>query len=268
MRLNINDGNRLKLTLDPETTRRLQAARDLLARSERVAAFSGAGLSAESGLATFRDPDTDALWARYDPFELASLDGFEANPKRVIEWYNWRRGKYAGAGPNAAHRALAAQTRMSQITQNVDNLLEQAGAAPGRVYHLHGSMLYDRCHNPACDYTEAVNPAAPPPLRDCPRCGARLRPAVVWFGENLLQDTWQRAERLCRNLDCLLVIGTTATVYPAAGLIDLVRGHGGRIVVVDPNASAASGVADIYLAGSAAEILPMLLDGLELDSAE
>lgn len=267
MRRNINDEQGSKLTLDSKTTRRLQAARDLLAQSRRVAAFSGAGLSAESGLATFRDPDTDALWARYDPLELASLQGFEAHPERVIDWYNWRRGKYARVTPNAAHRALAAQSKLVHITQNVDHLLEQAGAAPERVYHLHGSLLHDRCHNPACDYTETIDPAASPPLRKCPHCRSWMRPAVVWFGENLPPATWQRAERLCRDLDCLLVIGTSATVYPAAGLIDRVRGHGGRIVVVDPNAGAASGAADVYLAGAAAEIVPALLDGLELDSA-
>ena len=245
---------------------RLVTAREMLAASARVAAFSGAGLSADSGLATFRDPDTDALWSRFDPIQLASLEGFEADPETVIDWYNWRRGKYASVAPNAAHRALAAQTRLVQITQNVDNLLEQAGAAPERVHHLHGSILHDRCHNPACDHSEAVDPAAPLPLRACPRCGAWLRPAVVWFGENLPRDTWGRAERLCRHLDCLLVIGTSATVYPAAGLIDLVRAGGGRIVVVDPNASAASGAADVYLAGPAASLVPALLDGLELVS--
>ncbi len=90
----------------------LEAARDLLARSSSVAAFSGAGLSADSGLPTFRDPATDALWARYDPAELASIRGFSANPQRVIDWYNWRRGLYAGVEPNAAHRALAAQPRL------------------------------------------------------------------------------------------------------------------------------------------------------------
>jgi NAD-dependent deacetylase len=243
------------------------AVRALLSNGVRVAAFSGAGLSADSGLATFRDPDSYALWSRCDPMQLASLEGFEAAPQTVIDWYNWRRARYAAVSPNAAHRALAAQTRLVQITQNVDNLLEQAGAEPERVLHLHGSILQDRCHNPACDHTEAVDPAAPPPLRACPRCGSRLRPAVVWFGESLPRDTWVRAERLCRTLDCLLVIGTSATVYPAAGLIELVRAAGGRIIVVDPRAGAASGATDIHLAGSAASLVPPLLDGLELISA-
>ncbi len=244
----------------------LQAARELLAQSARVAVFSGAGLSADSGLPTFRDPATDALWARYDPTELASAAGFAANPQLVIDWYNWRRGRYAAVAPNAAHRALAAQAGLVQITQNVDHLLEQAGAAAERVLHLHGSILYDRCHDGGCDYREAVEPGMPQPLRACPRCGAPLRPAVVWFGESLPMDVWHRAQRLCENVDCLLVIGTSATVYPAAGLIALARECGSRIVVVDPNPSAASDVADAFVRGAAAEVVPALLDGLELVS--
>ncbi len=244
----------------------LEAARDLLARSSRVAAFSGAGLSADSGLPTFRDPATDALWARYDPTELASIQGFDSNPQLVIDWYNWRRGMYAGVAPNAAHSALATQPRLVQITQNVDDLLERAGVPPEHVYHLHGSILQDRCHADACDYRERVDPAVPQSLRACPRCGAPLRPAVVWFGESLPIDVWSRAQSLCEQLDCLLVIGTSASVYPAAGLIALARECGARIVVVDPNPNAASDVADVFVQAAAAEIVPVLLDGLELVS--
>ena len=244
----------------------LLQARELLARSQRVAVFSGSGLSAESGLATFRDPDPDALWSRFDPTELASVDAFEAHPERVIDWYNWRRSVLAGVRPNAAHRALAAQSRIIQITQNVDNLLEQAGVAPRQVYHLHGSILHDRCHNPACEYRELIQLENPSPLRACPRCSARMRPAVVWFGENLPEQTWYRAQRLCIALDCLLVVGTSASVYPAASLITLARRHGSSVIVVDPNPGEAGGAADIHLAGVAGTILPSLLDGLDLAS--
>ncbi len=245
----------------------LQRAREILAASRRVAAFSGAGLSADSGLPTFRDPNSDALWARYDPTELASVAGFEANPRLVIDWYDWRRKQYAGVEPNPAHLALAAQSGMIQITQNVDNLLERAGVPAGQVYHLHGSILYDRCHNPACDRREQVDLEAPPGLRSCSACGEYMRPAVVWFGENLPQSTWDEAYRLCERLDCLLVVGTSATVYPAAGLIELARGHGSRVIVVDPNPGAASGAADVFLQGSAVERVPALVEGLELVSA-
>lgn len=254
------------MDFDAELRQRLLTAREILANSPRVAAFSGAGLSAESGLATFRDPDGEALWSRFDPIELASLEGFEANPERVIDWYNWRRGKLAAVAPNAAHRALASQPRMIQITQNVDHLLEQAGVAAERIYHLHGDILHDRCHDPDCGHCERVDLEKPLRLRTCPRCGAYLRPAVVWFGEPLPQDTWMQAERLCAQLDCLLVIGTSATVYPAAGLIGLVRDNGGRIVVVDPNSNASSSTSDLHLAGPAAKLLPRLLEGLGLAS--
>ena len=244
----------------------LAAARAILAGSHRVAAFSGAGLSAESGLATFRDPDTDALWSRFDPIELASVPGFEANPERVIDWYNWRRGRYAGVRPNAAHRALAAQARMIQITQNVDHLLEQAGVPAQQVYHLHGSILRDRCNNPGCEHSETIDPEIPLTLRACPRCGDRMRPAVVWFGENLPRATWDRAQGLCMALDCLLVIGTSATVYPAAGLIELARQYDSRVIVIDPNPGAAADAADVYLAAPAAAVLPALLEGFDLAS--
>ena len=242
----------------------IEQARNLLTRCARVAAFSGAGLSAESGLSTFRDPDdSHALWSRFDPTELASLAGFEANPEQVIDWYNWRRGKHAEVAPNAAHLALAAQPRMAQITQNVDHLLEQAGVAPEKIYHLHGSIMQDRCHNPTCGYREEVELDQPLPLRECPRCGAWLRPAVVWFGEALPRDTWMHAEDLCRRLNCLLVVGTSATVYPAAGLIDVARGHGASVIVVDPNPGVAGTHADICIAAPAGQVLPSLLDGLD-----
>ena len=245
---------------------RLEVARELLGRSRRTAVFSGAGLSAESGVSTFRDPAPDALWSRFDPTELASVEGFSVNPQRVIEWYNWRRARLAGVQPNAAHRALANQPGLIQITQNVDSLLEQAGVAAERVLHLHGSIQRDRCHNPSCGHAEPVDFAAPQPLRACPRCGDYLRPAVVWFGEPLPRQTWLRAEDLCRNLDCLLVVGTSAMVYPAAGLIELARAHGSRIVVVDPAAGAAGAQADIHLDAAAGEVLPALIAGLDLRS--
>ena len=243
-----------------------ERAREWLRQSHRVAAFSGAGLSAESGLATFRDADAEALWSRFDPTELASPEGFAANPARVIDWYNWRRAQLASVEPNPAHRALATQQRMLQITQNVDDLLERAGARPERVIHLHGSILYDRCHHPDCDFSEPVELANAPGLRSCPRCQAPLRPAVVWFGETLPQQTWTQAQSLCSALDCLLVIGTSATVYPAAGLVELARQNGSRIIVVDPATGGAGTLSDIHLVHPAGVILPALLDGLDLTS--
>ncbi len=246
----------------------LEKAREILTHSKHVATFSGAGLSAESGLSTFRDPDPDALWSRFDPAELASLSGFEANPQRVLDWYHWRRGIHTEVKPNSAHLTLATQPRMIHITQNVDNLLENAGVAANKVYHLHGSIMYDKCHNPDCDYQEPFNAENSSPQSTCPKCDNHLRPAVVWFGESLPQKTWIKAQQLCMNLDCLLVVGTSATVYPAAGLITLARQHGSKIIVVNPDASMAGGEADVYLAAPAAEVLPELLEGFDLGSRD
>lgn len=171
------------------TTATLTTARATLARSRRVAVFSGAGLSAESGIATFRGHADDTLWSRYDPMELASPEGFAADPERVIAWYNWRRGKLAAARPNPAHVALAAHPELVEITQNVDDLLERAGVRDESVHHLHGTIGKDRC-NAACGYEETVDLANAPPARACPRCAAPMRPAVVWFGEALPQSVW------------------------------------------------------------------------------
>ena len=242
----------------------LAEARELLMRCGSVAAFSGAGLSAESGLSTFRDPDTDALWARFDPTELASTQGFADNPDRVIDWYNWRREKLAQATPNAAHRALAAQPGLTHITQNVDDLLERAGVDAQNVYHLHGSLLQDRCHNPGCSHRETVDLQNPKSLQLCPDCDSPLRPAVVWFGESLPEQVWYEAQVLCARIDCLLVIGTSARVYPAAGLVELARRNGSRVIVIDPNPTAADNSADIHITATAGESLPDLLHGLKL----
>ncbi len=248
------------------TATQFDQARQLLQASERVAVFSGAGLSAESGLSTFRDPDPDSLWSRFDPKELASIEGFEQNPQRVIEWYQWRRQTHANVKPNAAHHALAAHPALIHITQNVDHLLEQAGVAAENIYHLHGTIKKDRCHNPDCDYEEAISLDTAPGYRPCPECNHVLRPAVVWFGEALPEQAWLNAQQLCTQIDCLLVIGTSATVYPAAGLIQLAKQYGSKIIVLNKDSSEASGLADVELIGNCAGILPSLFERLLLSS--
>jgi NAD-dependent deacetylase len=236
----------------------LTTARTALAASRRTAVFSGAGLSAESGIATFRGND-NALWSQFNPMELASQSGFAANPERVIDWYNWRRSTLAHAQPNAAHFALARHPGLAQITQNVDDLLERAGVPATHVLHLHGTIGKDRC-NAACGYEESVDLAHPPPLRACPRCGARMRPAVVWFGEALPQSVWSEAQRICAALDCLIVVGTSATVYPAAGLIELAAANGSKIVSINTESSGSFGADHIEVVGTASEWLPKLLE--------
>jgi NAD-dependent deacetylase len=229
----------------------IENARRILAEAINLVTFSGAGLSAESGIATFREPQT-GLWARYDPMKLASPEGFAENPELVVEWYNDRRRRAAAAQPNAAHRTLAERDDMVHIVQNVDDLLERAGAR--NVVHLHGSLNHDRCNS--CAYWEPVNLADPPALRHCPVCEDLMRPDVVWFGEPLPRTAWTRAEAAARVADALVVIGTSATVYPAAGLIEVARASGASMVVVNIDSGGAPGV---QLTGPAAEIIPQLL---------
>lgn len=237
----------------------IEQARALVDQAERVVSFSGAGLSAESGVPTFRDKaDPDALWAKFDPMTLASPEGFARDPNMVMAWYRWRREQLSHVAPNAAHRALAARRDIFHVTQNVDDLLERAGASSERVVHLHGTIARDRCHA-SCGFEEAIDLAHPPTLRACPQCGDRLRPSVVWFGEALPTDAWLAAERACATCDALIVIGTSAAVYPAAGLIGHAKSAGARIVIINTHPSEASGLADVELIGRAGEIVPALL---------
>jgi NAD-dependent deacetylase len=234
----------------------IEAARQLVREATHIVAFSGAGLSAESGVPTFRDADTGGFWVDYDPQKLASPEGFRADPELVMSWYNDRRRGVHRAQPNAAHRALAARPDIVNVTQNIDDLLHRAGAE--NVIQLHGTLTVDRC-DARCGYTELVDLGAPEPLRPCPMCGTRLRPDVVWFGEMLPAKAWRQAEQACLACDLMLVVGTAAEVYPAAGLIGLARSGGSAIVVINTKPSEASAMADIELIGPAGELLPALL---------
>ena len=234
----------------------LDRARGLLAGAGSVVCFSGAGLSAESGVATFRDPAGDGLWDRYDPTALASPQGFAADPHLVMSWYVMRRRQLAAATPNPAHLALAA-SKSTQITQNVDDLLERAGATD--VVHLHGHIGRDRCARPGCR-DEVVDLADPPGLRSCRRCRELMRPGVVWFGEMLPEAEWTRAENAVRDCDVMLVVGTSAVVYPAAGLVAAAKRGSAAVIVVNLESSGASNLADVELLGPAGQIVPALLD--------
>lgn len=234
----------------------IEQAKKIIKTASRIVAFSGAGLSAESGIATFRDAQTGGMWAKHDPMRLASPQGFEEDPALVIEWYAQRRKDIALAAPNSAHDALARRSDIINVTQNVDDLLHRAGAK--QIIALHGSIVRDRCHS-SCGYEETIKMKDPPGLRDCPDCGSQLRPAVVWFGESLPVDAWDKAERVCSECDVLLVIGTSAAVYPAAGLIDRAKSTGAKIIIVNTQSSDASHLADYELLGKASELVPRIL---------
>jgi NAD-dependent deacetylase len=232
----------------------LRALRD----ARFVAALTGAGISAESGLATFRDAQT-GLWARFDPRELATPSAFARNPKLVWDWYAWRRERVAAAEPNVAHRALAELERRTPefliVTQNVDGLHQRAGSR--NVVELHGNIGRVKCsrEGSVVERWDERNGEVP----RCPNCGALLRPDVVWFEEMLPQSALVAAENAARRCDLLLVVGTSAEVYPAAGLPLLARERGGLVIEINPNPTPLSARADFVLRGAAGIVLPQLV---------
>jgi NAD-dependent deacetylase len=237
----------------------LRRAREMLAQARQVAVLTGAGISAESGIPTFRDAQT-GLWARFDPVKLASREGFEADPPLVWNWYCARRERVLAAEPNAGHRALAQAAagyeRFTLITQNVDGLHARAGSVPLEV---HGNILRSKCFaecGMVFKESEHLPPGEPP---RCPNCGAWLRPDVVWFGEMLDPAVLERAARAAAAADVMLVVGTSGLVYPAAGLPSDARRAGACVVIVNPEESGLDPVADVCVRGRAGEVLPLLL---------
>lgn len=243
-----------------------------LRAARHAVAFTGAGVSAESGIPTFRDALT-GLWTRYDAATLASPEGFRADPELVWGWYEWRRMKALQAEPNPAHRAIAAMAsrfpRLTPITQNVDDLHERAGSRD--VLHLHGSLHRPRCG--ACGLPWEFPPGLPvepeggrrlaPPR--CPACGERVRPGVVWFGESL-EAGFARALESLEGLDAgvpcdlLFAVGTSSMVWPAAHIPYAAKRLGATVVQVNPLETELDAAADFNLRGPAGEILPALVE--------
>lgn len=240
-------------------------AAKILAGARRVVVSSGAGMSRESGIPTFRDA-MEGLWASFDPQELATEAGFRRNPRRVWSWYAWRRERVSDAQPNPGHRALvrleSLVPELTVVTQNVDGLHAQAGSA--EVVELHGNIRRVKCLDRGHPYGGPLPPYAedqePPP---CPVCGSPLRPDVVWFGEMLPERAVERAWSLAERCDAMLLIGTSGTVLPAAELPLVARRHGALIVEVNPTPSELTHAADVFLAGPAGEMLPALVDAVE-----
>ncbi len=242
---------------------RLIDARARLEFADAVCVLTGAGMSAESGIATFRDAST-GLWSKFDPAQLASEEGFRADPALVWAWYAERRVGMRAAEPNAGHRALAAFERarpgvLTLVSQNVDDLHQRAGNR--NTIRLHGDILADRWLDAPCprcgDPTQAP-PGVPP---RCPACGNLVRPGVVWFGEMLPPGALEAAEAAARRCTVLLVVGTSGAVWPAAGLAAIARRAGAWVVIVNPHASEIDAEADLLLQGSAAGVLPRILPG-------
>lgn len=236
---------------------------DALRQARAVVVLTGAGVSAESGIPTFRDA-MEGLWSRFDPHELASPEGFAADPETVTRWYDWRREKCATAKPNAAHLALArledhlaAQKHaFTLLTQNVDRLHQAAGSH--NVVELHGTIWVWRCTRCGIEHEERGGPFREYPPR-C-GCGGARRPAVVWFGEMLPEDAMQQAYDALAACDLFFSIGTSAVVEPAASFVHTARRHGAKTVEINRDPTPITPVADWSLPGKAGEILPELVN--------
>jgi NAD-dependent deacetylase len=260
----------------------IERARRLLADASRVLVLTGAGVSADSGVPTFRGPD--GLWKQHRPEQLATPGAFARDPRLVWEWYGWRREIVAGCSPNAAHRALARwairRTGIHIVTQNVDGLhglaadeaaaegsaaegsaAEGSSGRRGQPLELHGSLFRVRCtgcgegrpHRGVIDATSLDT------LPRCEACGCLLRPAVVWFGEPLPEDVLVEAFGLADRADACLVIGTSAVVQPAASLATAVAHAGGLVFEVNPDPTALTSSATIAIRARAAEAVPGLV---------
>jgi NAD-dependent deacetylase len=239
----------------------------LIAGAESVAVLTGAGMSAESGIPTFRGQH-NSLWSQFDPQQLATADAWRADKALVWGWYRWRMALVQHAKPHAGHIALAklaAHASIALLTQNVDDLHERAGSQV--TAHVHGSLFALRCFDCGHAYTQPLEPIDPqaavlrmtPPT--CTHCDGDIRPGVVWFGEALPEYAWSRAEAAADRCDLMLVIGTSGLVYPAAGLPALASANAARakVVEINPDTTVLTPHVDIHWRTTAADALPLLL---------
>ncbi len=244
----------------PMPTPPTQFPPDLIAslrRAASVVALTGAGISAESGVPTFRDAQS-GLWAQYSPADLATPEAFQSHPRRVWEWYEWRRNLVKQAQPNPGHHALRTLLKRysnpTLITQNVDALHHRAGSES--VLELHGNLFRTICSRERHPVTEWSESPVPPP---CPQCGSPLRPDVVWFGESLPETTLTQAFEATRNAEVFLSIGTSTTVYPAAELPFEAQRNGAQVIEINPETTPFTARADWTLQTAAGTALPQIV---------
>lgn len=248
----------------------IRRAAEIIKQSKRIAVLTGAGVSKESGVPTFRDA-MDGLWARFDPQQLATPQAFQANPKLVWDWYEYRRNMVREAKPNPGHIALAGIQRRypnttTIITQNVDDLHEQAGSTG--VIHLHGNIARSKCFD-NCQGSPTIidldgfvwDRAVGPPA--CPHCGGWVRPDVVWFGEMLPEYELHAAQTASEQCDVMLIVGTSGLVTPAATLPSVAKHAGAKLIEVNPDTSAITRIADVKLDGASGEMLPRVVEALD-----
>jgi NAD-dependent deacetylase len=233
-----------------------------LAEVQSIVAFTGAGISAESGVPTFRG--ADGIWTKMRAEELASMNSFMKNPDLVWEWYAYRKRIIAEVQPNGGHIALAQMEKIVPdfvvITQNIDNLHRRAGST--RIHELHGNIERNYCMECGTRFSneEVLQQGAGVP--HCTSCGGKIRPDVVWFGEMLPEDEWDASVRATESAGLFLSIGTSGAVYPAAALPSMAKRSGAYLVEVNPEATPLTDYADEFLQGPAGTILPALYEVL------
>lgn len=243
----------------------LERANKALLNARKIVCLSGAGMSAESGIPTYRDKPT-GLWSCYAPERLETANAFRENPRLVWGWYLWRRQQVASAQPNMGHHALcqmaATGRTVSIITQNVDDLHERAGSQ--EVHHLHGSLGTPKCfacHRPGELAREQLaipeDGALVEPPR-CSRCNGKLRPGVVWYGEDLPSNVWKSAIALVKSCDVLISVGTSGTVTPAADIPKLALSNGATVIHVNTEDVSTGAQNELMLVGKATEVLTKL----------
>lgn len=250
-----------------QLTAKMGQAAAIIGRSQRLVVLTGAGVSKESGVPTFRDA-MDGLWARYDPGELATEQAFRRNPRLVWDWYEYRRGLVNQAVPNPGHLALAAlEALLPQVvvvTQNVDDLHQRAGSTD--IVPLHGAIMQNKCFDNCQGEPTLVDiagledsvPEAGPPR--CPYCGGWVRPDVVWFGENLPLGALHRALALAEAADVMLVVGTSGVIQPAASLPFVAQRAGATVIEANPNRSEITPLAAVWLDAPSGETLPQVVE--------
>ncbi|MCP5089464.1 MAG: NAD-dependent deacylase [Gammaproteobacteria bacterium] len=245
----------MKTRFDPDFVAALRDAR-------HVCVLTGAGISAESGVPTFRDAQT-GLWARYDPLQLATPEAFDEDPELLWQWYRWRRDLVSQAQPNPGHLALASLAklvpRFTLVTQNVDGLHQRAGSKP--VIEFHGNLFDSICVNDGCyaegSFIEHEQNATVPV---CPHCGAKLRPGVVWFGEAIPEDALNESFAAAADCEVFLSVGTSSLVYPAAGLADIAKDNQAIVAEINPNPTPNAANFDFAIVGNAGVVLPELVE--------
>lgn len=228
--------------------------------ARHVCVLTGAGISAESGVPTFREAQS-GLWEKYNPLDLATPEAFLQDPALIWRWYRWRRELVAAAMPNAGHVALAKLTsfvpRLTLVTQNVDGLHQRAGSED--VIEFHGNLFADRCFTEGCVVdcdTDAEVPV-------CPACGSNVRPGVVWFGETIPETALNHSFAAAADCEVFLSIGTSSLVFPAAGLAEIASEAGATVAEINPNTTGMAAGFDYAIAGNSGTVLPELVACIE-----